>query len=178
MRGRWVSKFMADADLMSLLRFSPDDLESNREGRLSEMQQYYLRVRRQRAILIGLGGILVTAFVATLFIFLGQQDDSLILNVIGVGITVCGAAITGVFARYWMRLSADIHRGEIAVVRGEIERVLKPINKQIITYILRIGRVEVAVSKETFKAFEHGKSYILYRTPHSGLLLAAEPMVE
>jgi hypothetical protein len=165
---------MANTELMSLLQFNEDELETNRQGRLSEMQEYRLRLRLRRSIAIGIGFILIMSLIATILIFLGSQEESPILTVIGVGVTICGAAITGVFARYWLRLNADIQQGKVSEVAGELERIVKPINRRVMTYLLRVDQAEFVVAKETFKVFKHGEAYRLYRAPYTGTLLSAE----
>ena len=161
--------------LMQSMGFTQDDLAANREGRLSEIQHYNLQVRRQRSVMIGLALILVAAFVATLLIFLGGQDDgSVILVLIGIGVTICSAALTGVFARFWMRLTADISDGSVQEYSGKLERVVKPVNRRVVNYMIRVGAAEAFVSKEAFETFEHLLQYRIYRAPHTGALLSAE----
>lgn len=161
-------------ELMQLYEFTREDLETNRSGQLSAAQVERLRARRQRAILIGVLMVIVSAVIATGFIFAGRQNNSPILTVIGIGITICAAAATGIFGRFWMRLSADLRTGNVMVFSGALERVIKPINRRVVTYLIRVGAAEVIVSKEAFKLFEHGADYRLYRTPYSGTLLSLE----
>ncbi len=167
---------MSDAEnLMSILNFSAEDLASNRAGELSEMQHYRLRVRRRRAEITGVLLVLFGVIVAALLIYLGRRNESGILMMIGIGLTICSAAITGAVVRFWLRLNADINGRKVLINSGTMERVLKPINRRVMTYILRVGGAEVAVSKEAFRLFEHEQPYTLYRTPYSGTLLSAEP---
>lgn len=155
--------------------FTPDDLDTNRLGKLSEMQDYNLRVRRQRSIAIGVAILLMVAVIASLLIFLGTDEGgSIILTLIGIGLTICNAALVGTFARHWFRLTADIRGGICTTSTGKLERVIKPMTRRVMNYMIRVGEVEVFVSKETFEAFYHGQIYTLYRAPHTGTLLSAE----
>lgn len=157
------------------LQFSPDDLAANREGKLSEMQDYKLRVRRHRAVMIGLSVLMAVIVVATLLIFAGTREGgSGILAVIGAGITVCNAALMAIFGRHWMRLHSDIQGGVVEATTGELERVIKPISRRVVNYMIRVEDAEVFVSQEAFEAFEHEATYTLYRAPSTGTLLAAE----
>lgn len=158
-----------DTTMMELLEFSPQDLEANRNGYLSEVQNYRLRMKRQRAILTGVAIILVMAFIATFCIFLGNP----IMALIGISITICSAAMTGIFARYWMRVSGDIHEGKVLALTGKLEKVVR-VQFRMLVYILRMNQGEFVVSKETFNAFQHEAEYKLYRAPYSGALLSAE----
>lgn len=165
---------MEEITLERLLDFSDEDLAVNREGKISEAQDYRLRVRRMWTIILGGGIMLVLIIIATLFIFFGRHNASAILFIAGVGLTICSAAIMGVITRHYLRLNTDIDKGEIHVISGKLERVLKPINRRTITYILRVNGTDIVVSREAFKLFEHDKHYTLYRTPYTGILLAAE----
>lgn len=162
--------------LMRELRFNDADLTANRTRKLSEMQDYTLRIRRRRAILIGLSLLLGMAFLASLLIFFGgRSEGSGILTFIGIGVTICAAAIGGTFARHWLRLGADLNAERIHIASGELERVIKPINRRVVNYMIRVGEDEVFVSKEAFELFEHGRTYNLYRAPYTGTLLSIEP---
>lgn len=162
-----------DPQLGSMFEFSAEDLETNRGGQLSEMQHYRLRIRRQRTALISIAVVLVLAFLAALCIY-GGRDGSPILTFIGIGITLCSAAITGILGRSWLRLNADIRGNRVDALNGTLERVLKPVNKRVITYVLRVNGASFTVSKEAFILFEHEKPYTLYRTPYTGTLVSAE----
>jgi hypothetical protein len=161
-------------NLMDLLEFTSDDLQSNREGKLSEMQHYRLRVRRRRAELVGILAIIIGALIATGFIFVGNRNETPILSLIGIAITICVTALMGNIARFWMRLNGDINAGKIAVNSGKLERIMKPVNRSIVYYAVRVDGAEVIVSKEAFDNFEHGAPYTLYRAPYSGTLLSVE----
>lgn len=160
---------------MRELRFTPDDLAANRNGQLSDMQQYRLRMRRRRSILVGVGILLVAVFLASGLIFVGSgEGGSPILTLLGIGVTICAAALVGVLARHWFRLSADIQSGQVEIYQGELERVIKPVTRRVLNYMIRVDGAEDFVSKEAFEVFEHQKPYAIYRTPHTGTLLAAE----
>ena len=165
---------MQTLTLAQAIGFTPDDLAVNREGRLSEMQDYRLRVRRQRAALSGVGLVFIGAFIASGFIFMGRQQSNGILTLLGIGVTLCNAAITGVFARYWLRLNADIRGGKVNAISGNLVRVVKPVTRRVVNMLIRIDEVELLVSKDVFDAFEHEQRYTLYRTPYTGTLLSAE----
>lgn len=164
------------ADLPRLFNFTLHDLDSNRAGELSDMQQYRLRLRQRRGILMGAALVIAGALVATGFIFMGGRTENPILTFVGIGVTLCSAAITGIFGRFWMRLNADIQANRAQIFEGELERVIKPMSRSVVTYLVRVGDAEVVISKDAFKALKHGARYRLYRTPYSGILLAIEPI--
>lgn len=160
--------------LPDTLGFTREDLAANRAGEMSEMQHYALRVRRRRALVIGVLILLAVTFVATVLIFLGQKRDSTILTIIGIVVTICNAALMGLFARHWIRLSADIREGAVRATTGRLERIIKPVNRRVLNYMVRVGDAEVFVSKEAFMAFEHEGIYTIYRAPYTGTLFSAE----
>ena len=161
--------------LMSAVRFNADDLEANHDGKISEVQSYFLRLRRRRSMAIGLAVFVVIIVIASLLIFAGRRDSSGILTIVGIGVTLCNAAITGIFARYWLRLNADIQNGVVQVISGKLERVIKPVNRRIVNYMIRIDNNELMVDKAVFALLEHEQIYTVYRTPYAGILLAIEP---
>lgn len=164
---------MTDNELMRELDFTADDLAVNRAGQLSETQIDRLRARRKRSVATGIVMTLVLAFIASLCIFGGVQGSTVLL-IIGIGLTLVSAVITGTFARYWMRLSADIREKTASAFSGQLERIVKPVNQRIVTYLLRVDGAEFAVNKEQFKAFAHEAPYTLYRAKYTGTLLSAE----
>lgn len=161
--------------LMPALGFHSGDLAANRAGRLSEDQHGRLRAMRLRSGLIGGGLFLLFALIATGLLFVAQQHDTPILGLVGLLVTVANVIIVGMFGRGWMRLSADLRRGNVAATSGPMERVLRPAGR-LHNYALRINGVEFVVNKETFKLFRHEIPYTLYSTPYSHILLAAEPL--
>lgn len=166
---------MTDPALMREFDFTLDDLAANRSGRLSEVQLYRLRLRRMRSVAAGLAVLLVMALAASLCIFGGARGSSILL-VIGLCLTVVAAVVMSTFARHWLRLSADIREGIASSFAGKLERIVKPVNRRIATYLLRVGGAEFSVSKDAFRVFEHEGMYTLYRAKFTGALLSAEKL--
>ncbi len=163
-----------DTALMQAAGFTEQDLAANRSGHLSERQDYMLRQRRIRAALIGAALVLVGVFVASGFLFFGSRQDNAILSLVGIGITLCNAVLVGMFVRHWLRLNSDIRGGVVIATSGTLERVLKPVSRRVVNTMLRVGDVEVFVSKELFEATAHRLPYTLYRAPATGMLLSLE----
>jgi hypothetical protein len=160
--------------LMDLLEFTPEDLALNREGKLSEMQRYRLQLRRRRTTFIGAGILIASVLLASGLIFAGNRSESPVLSLIGIGITICTAALMGSTARFWLRLNSDINSDRLIVNSGKLQRVIKPVNRSIQYYAIRVEAAEVMISKEAFDCFDHGADYTLYRTPYTGTLLSVE----
>jgi hypothetical protein len=165
---------MTQPDLMSVFDFSADDLAANREGNLSEMQLYVLKIRLRRSVFIGLGVMLGLAFAATLCLFLGNRQASPILTITGIGITFCSALVTGNFARGCVRLNADIRGAKAQRHHGKLERIIKPVTRRVAIYLIRVDGAEFNIGKDAFKLFKHEAVYTLYRAPYSGQLLSID----
>lgn len=161
--------------LAQAIGFSDVDLSANRDGKLSISQVAMLKRRRDRVMYIAIVAFFGLTILATLFLFIGSKPDgSVILTVIGIGLTICNALVVGIFFRAWLRMNADIQVGCVLAVTGKLERVLKPFNRRVMNYMIRIETVEMYVTKEMFKAFEHHAVYTLYWTPYNRILVSAE----
>lgn len=159
---------------MPVMNFDTADITANRQGDLSARQQQRLHRMRRRAIVIGGALFFLLAFIATLLMFIGQQNGTWVLGFLGVLVTVCNAILMGMFGRHYMRLSADLRSGNVERISGEMNRVVRPIGK-VNNYHLRVNEVDFVVDKDTFKLFRHEHAYHLYRARRSGILLSAEP---
>lgn len=111
--------------LMQALQFTKDDLNANREGQLGDSQRVRLQSLQTRAILVGIAGFFGFSLLATIFLFFGSENGFLIMTLIGIFLTLCNAIFVGMFARQYMRLRADLDNGQIEIISGEMERVVK-----------------------------------------------------
>ena len=161
-------------ELMQVMNFDEQDLEQNRKGELSDNQQMRLQAVRKRNTLIGAGAFAFLALCATGLMFFGQTNQSPIASFVGVIVVVCNAVLGGILYRQWMRVADDLQGGQVQVLSGEMERVIRPTGR-VNNYILRIQGINFSVNKEVFKHFRHETSYHLYRTRQSNILLSAEP---
>lgn len=161
--------------LMQPLQFSAADLQANRQGRLGAAQRERLRRLRRRTVLIGGLGFGGFVLLATTLLFAGLQQQSLIFSVMGGATLLVNAVFVGMFARQWLRLSADLRAAQVEPLTGELERVVRA-GRQISNLVVRVDGVEFALPKETFNLFRHAVPYTVYRAPRSGVLLAAEPL--
>jgi hypothetical protein len=162
--------------LMAPLEFTRADLEANRGGHLGDNQRERLQRLQRRALLVGSAGFVAFALSATTFIYFGQINNSLILSLIGMFLTLLNALFVGIFGRQWMRLQSDLRANSVEVISGTLERVVKASGRAN-NFMLRVDDSEFYVTKETFNLFRHGQPYHFYRAAHSQVLLAAEPDV-
>jgi hypothetical protein len=160
--------------LTDALNFSAEDLQANREGRLSEAQKYRLTRGWRRTLWIEIGLVIVLTLGATTLIFVAQRSDLPLLNVIGILMTIINAGIVGLGAQSYLRTSSDLKNGKVATISGVVSHTIR-VSGRVATYILKVDHQAVVVSRLVFFAVEDGKAYHLYRAPSSKTLLSAEP---
>ncbi|MFN8528243.1 MAG: hypothetical protein U0670_06505 [Anaerolineae bacterium] len=159
-------------NLSDVLHFTDDDLAANRSGALSPAQRQRLERMWNRSALIGGITVLGIIFGATFLIFIGQRNESSVLTVIGLVLTVVNAGIVGLLAQSRIRLNQDL-RLSVSSTQGIIAHTVKVFNRTA-TYILEVNGERLLVSKPVFFAFEERTAYILYRTAANKTLLSAE----
>ena len=162
------------AALADVLNFSAEDLAANRAGGLSDSQRARLTRGWRRTLWIIVGLVAGFGLLATILLFLGQRNESPILSVIGITITVVNAALVGLGAQSYLRTTSDLRSGRVAIIGGVVSHTIR-VTGRVATYILKVDGQEIVVPKVVFFAFEDAKAYRLYRAPASRTLLAAEP---
>ena len=160
---------------MTALHFSPVDLEANRQGALSEGQVERMKGIRRRNILIATAIFVGLVITATILIFVGRLNGSTILSFAGAILVAVNAILIGTGGRSYMRVGNDLRAGNVEVLAGEVERVLRR-GRSGDNYLLRIDGADLYVSRHVFMGFDHEAGYRIYRTSHSGVLLSAEPI--
>lgn len=163
----------AVADLPEALGFTETELAANRAGHLTDTQKERLSKMWRRTLNILIAVVIGVGLIATIFLYLAQENNSLILYVIGIGLTVLNAVIMGIGASSYLRVSRDIRNGRAAVLEGTLRHTIR-LSGRTRTYILDIGSERIVVPRATFNAFEEGIGYRLYRAPATRMLLTAE----
>jgi hypothetical protein len=161
--------------LMTALHFTEADLTANRDGHLSERQRGYLRIDRQKNMI--LGGVLITGlvFAITAMLFVGIDSGNLILQGLGVLLLFCNIGLSWFFGLSWIRMTYDLRSNSVNIVEGDTQHVVRKMGRAQAGSV-RVGdSVEVpAEDIDQFTAFEPGVTYRLYRTTHTHRLLSAE----
>ena len=159
--------------LTDALNFSAEDLDANRAGRLSETQKQRLTRGWRRTLWIVIGMVIVFGLAATTILFVAQRNNSLVLNVVGIVLTIINALIVGLGAQSYLRTSSDLKGGRVVTISGVVSHTIR-VSGRVATYILKVGDQNVVVSRLVFFAVEDGKAYHFYRAPSSKTLLSAE----
>ena len=164
----------ATTDLPAALGFTTADLDANRMGKLSLSQIDHLKQIRRRKTLAAAALFAVLVLGATILVYFGQVNRSLILSGAGAILTLVNAIGVGRAGRAYMRVGGDLRSGQVEALVGDVERVLRR-GRAIDSFLLRINGAELTVSRDVFMGFRHEASYRIYRTGYSRLLLSAEP---
>lgn len=163
------------APLMAALKFTPDDLAANRENRLSEPQRARLRAARNRIILIGVVTLAVVVLLATTALYLGRVNAQAVLSFVGVALTICGAAVSGLLVRNYFRLTTDLERNSVQTLAGTATLTVR-VSGQVANYVVGIDGHELSVPKPVFLSVRNGGQYRFYRTPVAQVLLSGEAL--
>ena len=159
--------------LMDELQFTPEDLQANREGHLSDRQRQYLTIDRTKNI--GLGTVLIVGLIlaTTSMLYFGFSGNRILIG-LGIVLLACSMGLSWFFALNWIRMTYDLRTNQTEVVEGTVQHMVRQLGKAQAGSV-RIGdAAEVPTTTKAFTAFEPGESYRLYRTSHSGRLLSVE----
>lgn len=164
----------ATMDLPAALGFTADDLDANRKGQLSHSQIKNLKKLRWRNTLAAAVFFAALVLAATILVYIGQLNRSLILSGAGAMLTLVNAIGLGRAGRAYMRVGGDLRSGQVEALVGDVERVLRR-GRAIDSFLLRVNGAEFKVTQNVFMGFHHEAPYRIYRTSYSRLLLSAEP---
>ncbi len=167
-----------DNILASGIGFNDADLAANREGRLSEKQAERL-LKARRNTVQGMVGIMVLLTVILLpLAVLGQAQTgsaqvSIVIGLVWLGLMGLFLAII----RSGQAVQADAWRGQVEIVRGPVQCYTSSQGDSGTQYNLRVGDVTFhKVDRDAYIAFKHLDAYIIYYTPQSKQIVAAEPL--
>lgn len=160
--------------LPEALNFTDADLVANRAGELSDAQQDRLRRIWRRTLGILVVSVIGIGLAATIILYLAQRNESSVLTLVGIVLTVVNALVVGIGAQSYLRTSSDLRGGSIVEISGVVSHTMR-VSGRVATYVLRLDGQEVIVPRPVFFAVEEGKRYRLYRAPATRTLLAAEP---
>ena len=111
--------------LMRAMRFSEADLQANRSGELSRVQAERMQRARRRQLIIAVIVFFAFVILATSLLYFGQRNQNQILAMAGALLIVVNAILVGIVGRAFMRLGSDLRAGNIEVLDGDVERVLR-----------------------------------------------------
>jgi hypothetical protein len=190
-------------DLSKALQFSPESLEANRKGRLSNQQYSGLigkfAVPAVMTVLFAAAPFLVwgfltanqqqTSFSAGLQIFLGQlmhigdladeQGKFAVITRIGSLLICLGMAVV-MASRTSLALYFDLLESAVIAKEGRIiareEQTIRPNGRDPIEkYYFDLKSDRFPVNLAAYRAIETGSVYVLYLLPRSRQLVSVEP---
>lgn len=160
---------------MAALGYGAPDLAENQAGRLSAAQRERLRKSAGRALVIGVLIVVGVGLAATILLYLGRLNGSVILNIVGIALTLVNAVILVTLVQNRLRVGGDLNAGTVTAVTGTVARTVR-VQNRLVTYVLKLGDEEINVSRAVFATFADGGRYRLYRTPASKTLVGAEAL--
>jgi hypothetical protein len=160
--------------LAQALRFGTEDRAANLEGRLSEAQIAFLDSqsradRRNR--------FLTAAFFGAIGVFFTLTANDF-LNVVLFALVV--GAIVNLALRDWRLVRADLDERTVDSVEGALARPSKRSLSAMFQEpsLVKIGEGSYHLATDVQKAFEGGRTYRFFYTPHARLILGAETVDE
>jgi hypothetical protein len=156
-----MEKLMASNNsLAQLLNFTPEDLTTNRAGKLTARQIEYLRryVRKQEP-----GCVIVSLFfTAAGGLIIGVLANQVIAGVLG-GLLIL-ALFTALIVATLRRSANALSQGDVKIAEGLCSRrIVHSTGKAPSTnYYLKLGDTEFNVERRIYSAFEEGLVYRAY----------------
>ena len=162
------------ADLMEVLRFSEEDIEASRQGRMTESQRALIWWRSSEANFWYI--ILPVMVLFTIHFRPMIQDDNGAFLVIALFGTLIGTRI----AVDVLRVYQDTGQDEVQKIEGVVMKDRKPrtAGNAPRNFYIRIRNTIFKVSPSEISAFEHGKFYRIFYAPRSKVILSAELLTD
>lgn len=163
--------------IRSLLNFDQDDLDTNREGRLSAKQrQDFVTSRDDWAFLFLLG--ILTYIVIVIFVVLYAGPQHTLNSLCGIVLFIsCIELAAGVYAfRKWNNFRLDLVNSEIVTLQGRLI-LSRRIQKKSVRYAINIQGKMFRITSTVFRYLKSASSlhYKVYVTPYSNKILSIEP---
>lgn len=156
--------------LAETLNFTEEDLQANRNGRLSEEQQRRLSAQSGCSIVGSALVVLGLAGAGFWMLALGWWQLAAVFFVLAVVIGLLNRAGRGGFR-------AEINAGTVAIAAGEItlsaNEIANP-NGGVVEYLLQVNDEVFVIPRDAFAAFEDNAVYRVYYLPQSRIVLSAE----
>lgn len=156
------------------LKFTPEDLAMNREGRMSPAQRAAWKPPRpnQLAVMV-IGGhvILIGGLLGLIAIVTGESALWLVVLIV-VGLTLLPFVLMQNEGNIRPALRNDIAQGKVASACGIA--ILQRKQGRQVSYDLSIGGVTVSLTPAQATAFRDREQYCIYYLPHSLMLVSAE----
>lgn len=162
-----------NARLVALYGVDVPTLKTNRQGRMTPQQRQ--RVQRRRWHKIGnyvVRGLIALGLFAGLTLLPSENLLAAGLSVLRFILGVAGLIQLWLAGRYFWRTSREIVAGKVKMYPGRLHRV-----QWYGVRILFCERGEFYhVPRHEWEAFDHHARYRIFCTPHTKIILAAQPV--
>ena len=148
--------------LKNALDFAEEDLESNREGRLSENQIALLRRESINWLSIALTGL-----VSGMLLFSGNISSNLFWLIVGIFLFIF-------FGQRYLVNRNVLNSDRVNSIEGRVHQSIVPSFLVGTDYRLTVNDTMFSVSKNVFLAFKNTDPYVMYYITYS-VFLANKP---
>jgi hypothetical protein len=157
-------------DLKQAFLLTEQDLKANRAGFMTEIQQAYLAHKRRDFIKAFAGFITMSTIMGLVFLFTSSTSRGQSTGFLGLCLTV-GFCI---YARMKLaQMSRDAAQNQVVSVQGRIKRRHHG-RKPSRHYFVYVEKQSFEIPQAVHEILMDGKTYLVYYTPHSKTLVAAE----
>lgn len=156
-----------DSLLVSNLNFTPEDLEANRDGVMTERQRIALEARAAPKSHAFTG-----AFILWGLITLGAVDSSISTTdkmLVSIVSLLLVATVAGAYSEWANKFFNDAEDG---VVRELTGRVILDTNANRTRFTLTIGYMTFKLDRQAYLRFRHLDTYTIYYAPGSHIILS------
>lgn len=163
-------------ELMRALDITPDDLEANDAGYITDNQRETV-VKRQRYERMPFFALWIVFSLMPLF-FLGiglatGSDDMQVLLILSAFFFAIGQAMGGVNVWLQSRLNNELGENNVKTVQG-----IAVVNIGDSTSVLEIGGMKLKASADVLRRVEHLEPYVVHYLPNSKVVLSMQPVDE
>lgn len=164
-----------DPALARALKFTQSDLDANRAGHMTSAQAETVRAKGKDSVMRFRIGVIVLGFfliVFTVMALLVELRGAYFAA--GVALLIVPMIVIGRSAvRFEAELASELKSRTVSSVTGAVRHPRYPQEGRYMFHIE--GRAFKHLTLGEFQAFTGGARYRVYYSPHSGVILSAEP---
>src|SRR5258708_38001186 len=176
--------------LMQAIKFTPEDLEANRNGTITEAQRAKLGKNAgfTRGITLFMYGVFIVMIIgigAYFFVFsdtgqnlLKSSNGDTPIGPIVIGVLSAVVVIVFMSALRTLMRTNDMAKGKVSVTEGPAKLKTYPAGYWMRSYQAKIGKTNFHVQQPVFNAFVEGGSYRLFyiKIPPTNYMLSIEQL--
>ncbi len=176
--------------LMQAIKFTPEDLEANRNGTVTETQRAklgkYAGFNRGITLVVYVVFIVMLIGIGAYFFVFSDTGKALMQSNSGglpmggiiIGVLSAIAVILFLSALRTLMRTNDMARGKVSVTEGTAKLKTYYAGYGMRSYQVKVGKTNFHVQANVFNAFVEGGSYRLFyiKIPPANMMLSIEPL--